>query len=338
MTGTISSGPAVAVEGLRKRYGRTEALSGVSFAVERGTVLGLLGPNGSGKTTSVRILSTLLRADAGTALVNGVDVMKQPDLARYQFSLAGQSASVDELLSGRDNLILIGRLSGLKPRQSRQRVDALIEAFDLTDAGDRRVETYSGGMRRRIDLAASLVADPPVLFLDEPTTGLDPRSRQAIWTVIAELVKGGTSVLLTTQYLEEADRLADRIVVIEHGSVIANDTPRALKRSMGGEQIQLTVADDQHLSDALEILQRITANQPTIAGDSRQITVAADGGSVLADVIAELARQRIAVEDIGLRPPSLDEVFLQITGRPRHHHDDVPSPAGGAVDTQRSVA
>lgn len=335
MANTVASGPAIEAEGLRKRYGRTEALKGVSFTVERGTVLGLLGPNGSGKTTSVRILTTLLNADSGIARVNGVNVLSQPDLARSQFGLAGQSVSVDELLSGHDNLILTGRLFGLNRWEVTRRAEQLLTELDLMDVGQRRVETYSGGMRRRLDLAASLVADPPVLFLDEPTTGLDPRSRQAIWSVISELVRGGTSVLLTTQYLEEADHLADRIVVIEHGSVIANDTPGALKRSIGGEQIQLAVEKTEHLPRAMEVLERITGNQPTAAADSRQLAVAARRGEPgLAEVIAELARQRIPVEEIGLRRPTLDEVFLHLTGQPRQ---DASLLEDGAASIERSM-
>ncbi|MGN6031385.1 MAG: ATP-binding cassette domain-containing protein [Thermomicrobiales bacterium] len=300
---------------LSKRFGATQALDEVSFAVPQGTILGLLGPNGSGKSTTVRALTTLLVPDSGTGRVNGIDVVQDPERARFQFGLASQSATVDELLTGRDNLILIGQLFQMPAQQARQRADDLLERFGLSDAADRRAKTYSGGMRRRLDLASSLVAAPPVLFLDEPTTGLDPRSRLQIWDAIAQLVREGTTVLLTTQYLEEADFLADRIVVIDHGRVIANDTPRNLKRSVGGEQITLTVTQPDDLPLAQQILETVSGTSPTFVPESLQIAAPApNSGESLTAVLNELTRNAIAIDDISLRRPTLDEVFLQLTG------------------------
>jgi len=315
MVQDLSHGPAIEAMHLSKRFGATQALDDVSFQVERGTILGLLGPNGSGKSTTVRALTTLLQPDAGTGRVNGVDVVKDPELARFQFGLASQAATVDELLSGRDNLILIGQLFQMSSRDARNRAEELLERFDLVEAAGRRAKTYSGGMRRRLDLAASLVATPPVLFLDEPTTGLDPRSRLAIWDVIAGLVRDGTTVLLTTQYLEEADYLANHIVVIDRGRVIANDTPRALKSAVGGEQINVTVQQATHIPAAQEILERITGTAPTFAPESLQLVAPAPAaGETLTAVLAEMSRRQIPVDDIGLRRPTLDEVFLHLTG------------------------
>ncbi|HWV23886.1 MAG TPA: ATP-binding cassette domain-containing protein, partial [Thermomicrobiales bacterium] len=304
MVQDLSHGPAIEAMHLSKRFGATQALDDVSFQVERGTILGLLGPNGSGKSTTVRALTTLLQPDAGTGRVNGVDVVKDPELARFQFGLASQAATVDELLSGRDNLILIGQLFQMSSRDARNRAEELLERFDLVEAAGRRAKTYSGGMRRRLDLAASLVATPPVLFLDEPTTGLDPRSRLAIWDVIAGLVRDGTTVLLTTQYLEEADYLANHIVVIDRGRVIANDTPRALKSAVGGEQINVTVQQATHIPAAQEILERITGTAPTFAPESLQLVAPAPAaGETLTAVLAEMSRRQIPVDDIGLRRP-----------------------------------
>lgn len=325
--------PVIEADRLHKRFGETVALRDVSFAVDQGTVLGLLGPNGSGKSTTVRALTTLLRPDSGHGRINGIDVVEDPERARFQFGLAGQSASVDELLSGRNNLTLIGQLYQMSTREAKRRADELLERFDLMDAADRLAKTYSGGMRRRLDLAASLVATPPVLFLDEPTTGLDPRSRLAIWDVIAQLVKDGTTVLLTTQYLEEADRLADRIVVIDRGSVIANDTPRGLKSSVGGEQIVVTVRRELDLMTAQELLERVTQAAVAVVPDALQLVAPAEsGGEMLTDVLQLFRQQAVPVDDIGLRRPTLDEVFLQLTG-----HGD-PNDENVAVIAHEEVA
>lgn len=307
--------PAIEADRLRKRFGEVEALRDVSFSVDQGTILGLLGPNGSGKSTTVRALTTLMRPDSGTGRINGVDVRTDPERARSQFGLAGQSASIDELLSGRNNLILIGQLYQIPTHDAKRRADELLEQFDLVDAADRLARTYSGGMRRRLDLAASLVARPPVIFLDEPTTGLDPRSRLAIWKVIAQLVRDGTSILLTTQYLEEADRLADRIVVIDQGRVIANDTPRGLKTAAGDDQIVVTVQRELDIPAAQAALAKVTGAEPTVVPDALQLTAPATGGEMLTDVMQTLKLQGITIDDIGLRRPTLDEVFLQLTGR-----------------------
>ena len=312
MTIHDSRGPAIEAVGLRKRFGTVLALDGVTFTAERGTILGLLGPNGSGKSTTVRALTTLLRPDAGTGRVNGVDVLRDPGRARTQFGLAGQYASIDEMLSGRDNLVLIGQLYQMPARDARRHADELLERFDLVDAAGRVAGKYSGGMRRRLDLAASLMATPPVLFLDEPTTGLDPRSRLAIWDVVSGLANDGTTVLLTTQQLDEADRLADRIVVMDGGHVIADDTPTALKRSVGGEQIVVTL---RHLHDLLPAREALTALAPALNPASRELVMpAVAGGETLTEVIRVLAGREIALEDVAMRRPTLDEVFLELTG------------------------
>jgi len=307
---------AVQAEGLRKRYGQTEALRGVDLNVERGTILGLLGPNGAGKTTTVRILTTLLKPDGGQARVAGYDVVREAEQVRYRIGLAGQAAAVDELLTGRGNLEMVGRLYHLPARDARRRADELLERFDLTEAANRIAKGYSGGMRRRLDLAASLVAAPPILFLDEPTTGLDPRSRLGMWAIIEELVAGGTTVLLTTQYLEEADQLADRIVVIDTGQVIASGTADELKAQIGGEQIDIVVHEAAHLAGAVEALSRIGSGVPHVDEDARRVTVPVRGGAAaLVEVVRELDLVGIAVEDLALRRPTLDEVFLALTGQ-----------------------
>ncbi len=307
---------AVQAEGLRKRYGQTEALRGVDLNVERGTILGLLGPNGAGKTTTVRILTTLLKPDGGQARVAGYDVVREAEQVRYRIGLAGQAAAVDELLTGRGNLEMVGRLYHLPARDARRRADELLERFDLTEAANRIAKGYSGGMRRRLDLAASLVAAPPILFLDEPTTGLDPRSRLGMWAIIEELVAGGTTVLLTTQYLEEADQLADRIVVIDTGQVIASGTADELKAQIGGEQIDIVVHEAAHLAGAVEALSRIGSGVPRVDEDARRVTVPVRGGAAaLVEVVRELDLVGIAVEDLALRRPTLDEVFLALTGQ-----------------------
>jgi ABC-2 type transport system ATP-binding protein len=308
-----SSESAVWAEGLRKRFGRTEALRGVDLEVPKGTVFGLLGPNGAGKTTTVRILSTLTLPDAGHARVAGYDVVRDADQVRYRIGLAGQHASMDEKLSGRDNLRLFGRLYHLSPKAARRRADELLERFGLADAGDRYVKTYSGGMRRRIDLISSLITAPPVLFLDEPTTGLDPRSRGEIWDTIRELVADGTTVLLTTQYLDEADQLADRVAVVDRGLVIAAGTPDELKAEIGS-RVDVVVSEAGALEAAISVLARI--GEPEADPESRRVSVPiAPGSATLPAVVRELDRAGVGVEDVALRRPTLDEVFLRLTGR-----------------------
>jgi len=307
-----SSESAIWAEGLRKRFGRTEALRGVDLDVPRGSVFGLLGPNGAGKTTAVRILSTLTLPDAGQARVAGYDVVRDADKVRYRIGLAGQHASMDEKLSGRDNLRLFGRLYHLPSKVARQRADELLSRFGLADAGDRFVKTYSGGMRRRIDLISSLITAPPVLFLDEPTTGLDPRSRGEIWDTIRELVADGTTVLLTTQYLDEADQLADRIAVVDTGRVIASGSPDELKSEIGS-RLDVVVPDAGGLPGAAAVLARI--GEPDIDAEARRVSVPVSGGITLPAVVLELDRAGVAVEDVALRRPTLDEVFLRLTGR-----------------------
>ncbi|HET8626630.1 MAG TPA: ATP-binding cassette domain-containing protein [Thermomicrobiales bacterium] len=321
---------AVLAEGLEKRYGQTRALRGVDLAVARGTVCGLLGPNGAGKTTTVRILTTLLQPDAGRALVAGFDVVRDAERVRYRIGLAGQQAAVDELLTGRANLEMVGRLYHLSGRAARRRADDLLERFALTDAANRIAKTYSGGMRRRLDLAASLVAAPPILFLDEPTTGLDPRSRLGMWDVIGGLVAQGTTVLLTTQYLEEADRLADHIAVIDQGLVIAAGTPSELKATVGGEQVDVVIRDAARLSEAAEAVRRAVGAEPHVEPDARRLTVPVTGGAAaLVDVVRELDLTGLAVDDLALRRPTLDEVFLRLTG---HTADEMPADAAMAAE------
>jgi len=293
--------------------GNVRALDGVSLAVEAGTVLGLLGPNGAGKTTVVRILSTILGPDEGRASVLGYDVVSQADAVRRTIGLAGQYAAVDENLTGRENIHMVGRLSHLSRKVSSRRADELLEDFGLSGAGDRVLKTYSGGMRRRLDLAAALVANPPVLFLDEPTTGLDPQSRQALWVAIEELVRDGTTVLLTTQYLEEADRLARDIVVIDHGRVIAEGTPAQLKAGLGTSVVSVTLGDREALGRAVELLTPLSENAPVVEDLVIELTVT-DGPKVGADVLRSLDAAQIVIAGLALREPSLDDVFLSLTG------------------------
>lgn len=310
-------GVAVRASGLRKAFGSTRALEGVDLEVPRGTVYGLLGPNGAGKSTTVRILATLIQADEGTATVDGVDVARDPATVRERIGLAGQYAAVDEYLTGRENLVMFGRLSGLDKRSARARAAELLDRFDLTDAADRPSKGYSGGMRRRLDLAASLTATPPILFLDEPTTGLDPRSRLTMWGVIQDLVDDGTTVLLTTQYLEEADRLASRIAVIDHGRVIAEGTPAELKARVGGEALEVAVVDHADLERARQITASAASDEVFVDRERRRVRAAvSDGAMALSKVAAALSAEHIATEDLGLHRPTLDEVFLVLTGRP----------------------
>ncbi|MCP2276014.1 ATP-binding cassette domain-containing protein [Nocardia amikacinitolerans] len=306
---------AVRAEGLRKRYGDKHALDGFELTVRRGTVHGLLGPNGAGKTTAVRILSTLIRLDDGHATVAGLDVVRQPREVRARIGLTGQYAAVDEVLTGRQNLEMFGRLFHLGGRRAKQRADELLERFDLVDAADRGVGKYSGGMRRRLDLAASMILAPDVLFLDEPTTGLDPRSRGEVWESVRALVADGTTVLLTTQYLEEADRLASRITVIDQGRAIADDTPDGLKNTVGGDLIEVVATEAADLPLVAKVVARICTGEPdTDDAERRVYAPVTDRVAALTDVARTLQDEGIAVEDIGLRRPSLDDVFLQLTG------------------------
>ncbi|MDH6579042.1 ATP-binding cassette domain-containing protein [Kitasatospora sp. MAP5-34] len=307
--------PAIQAQNLVKTFGDVRALDGVSLDVPEGTVLGLLGPNGAGKTTTVRVLTTLLRPDSGRAVVAGVDVLKHPNQVRSLIGLSGQYAAVDEYLTGRENLQMVGELYQMSSRDAKARALELLEWFNLSEAMDRTAKTYSGGMRRRLDLAAALVVRPPVMFLDEPTTGLDPRNRLALWGVIETLVDQGTTLLLTTQYLEEADRLAHDIAVVDHGRVIARGTADQLKAQIGGERVEVVVHQREDVSEALAALAPYAKGDPDVEKNTRKITVPVSGGAkVLADVIRELDARSIEIDDIGLRRPTLDDVFLSLTG------------------------
>ncbi len=306
----------IRASGLVKRYKEVAALDGFDLEVEEGTVVGLLGPNGAGKTTAVRIFTTLLEPDSGSAEVAGIDVRRDPAQVRRRIGLSGQNAAVDEYLTGYENLDMVSRLYRLGRKRSRSRSRELLEQFDLTDAGDRPVKTYSGGMRRRLDLAAALVAEPPVLFLDEPTTGLDPRSRNGMWDVIRELVRGGTTLLLTTQYLEEADRLADDVVVIDRGTVIAQGTADQLKAQLGGERVELVVEHAADLAPARRVLAELAVGEVVVDEQTRTLTAPVSGGAnVLMSALRQLDVDGVAVLDVGLRRPTLDDVFLTLTGR-----------------------
>ena len=321
---------AIVAEGLTKSFGDVHALTGLDLRVPQGTVLGLLGPNGAGKTTCVRILSTLMQPDAGRATVSGLDVVADARALRRVIGLSGQYAAVDEHLTGFENLDMVGRLYHLGRAESRARATELLETFDLVDAGSRVVKGYSGGMRRRLDLAAALVARPPVLFLDEPTTGLDPRSRLGMWDVIAKLVKQGTTLLLTTQYLEEADQLADRIAVIDHGKVIAEGTSDELKAEVGGERLELVIVDQTRLDDAVRILVPLGCGEPQVERHVRRITMPVAGGAtVLVSALRELDANGVGLHDAAIRRPTLDDVFLSLTG----HAAETEQANGGDDDT-----
>jgi ABC-2 type transport system ATP-binding protein len=306
--------PAISVRGLVKSYGDVLALDGIDLEAERGSVLGVLGPNGAGKTTAVRILTTLLKPDAGTAEVIGFDVVEQAPALRAEIGLAGQYAAVDENLTGIENLVMVGRLYGERRAAARRRADELLERFSLTDAGERIVKTYSGGMRRRLDLAAALVADPPVLFLDEPTTGLDPRSRLELWETIELLVSEGTTVLLTTQYLDEAERLADRIAVIDRGRVIADGTADELKQRVGGLRVEVHLTERSQIGAAAAALAPMSEEEPAVEDAKVSVRVETETGKIM-EAARRLDGARVDADDVAIRRPTLDDVFLTLTGR-----------------------
>ena len=340
----MSDPPAILVEGLHKSFGTVNALRGVDFAVPRGTVLGVLGPNGAGKTTAVRILTTLLKPDAGRALIEGLDVVDQEEAVREIIGLAGQSAAIQEELTGRENLEIVGRLYHLPKRECRARAAELLERFDLADAADRPAKQYSGGMQRRLDLAASLVAQPAVLFLDEPTTGLDPRSRIGMWSIIRELVAAGTTLLLTTQYLDEADELADEIVVIDRGLVIAAGTSEQLKDRVGGDVIEFTVPDSTKRDDAIRAVASLTDGEPSVDTGTGMVSlrIGHRGSEALVQTVRELDSAGIAAQGLSLRRPSLDDVFLALTGhaaetentKPVTGHRRKRAAVGGGEETR----
>jgi len=316
----------IRASGLVKRYGDVVALDGLDLVVPKGTVLGLLGPNGAGKTTAIRILTTLLDTDEGDVEVAGIDVRKEPEKVRERIGLSGQTAAVDEYLTGYENLEMVGRLYHLGRSKSRARARELLDQFDLEEAGDRPTKTYSGGMRRRLDLAAALVATPEVVFLDEPTTGLDPRSRLQLWETIHELVKGGSTILLTTQYMEEADRLCDDIVVIDRGRKIAHGTAEELKRQIGGERIGVVLETWDDLAPAQAILAGVAVDEVQVEEQIRRLTAGVKGGvDDLRQILQRLGDANVAVVDIGLHRPTLDDVFLSLTG---HSAEDVATNGG----------
>jgi ABC-2 type transport system ATP-binding protein len=323
---------AIAAVALHKHYGDTHALQGVDLDVPAGTVCGLLGPNGAGKTTAVRVLTTLTRPDEGVARVAGYDVVADADQVRRRIGLASQDATVDELLTGRQNLVMVGELHHIPRKAAIRRAEELLEQFSLLEAGDRLARDYSGGMRRRLDLAATLVSRPAVLFLDEPTTGLDPRARNELWDVLDTLVGEGATILLTTQYLEEADRLAQEIVVVDHGRVIARGDARTLKRQVGGDQLELVTSRAADLGRAAEMLERATGADVAVDQGARRASApTSDGVAALAALAVELQEAGLAVEDLGVRRPTLDDVFLTLTGAPSAPEPEAtaqPEPEG----------
>ncbi len=327
MTPPAWTGPAIFVEDVHKSFGEVQALRGIDLVVERGKVLGLLGPNGAGKTTAVKILTTLLRPDRGRALVEGRDVVRSPAAVREIIGLAGQAAAIQEELTGRENLDIMGRLYHLDEATRQRRAAELLERFDLVDAADRPTKGYSGGMQRRLDLALSLVAQPPVLFLDEPTTGLDPRSRLGMWDVIRELVSTGTSLLLTTQYLDEADELADEIVVIDHGQVIAAGTSQELKNRIGGDILEFAVLERDRLGEAAEAVGSLSEAEPVLDVETGRLSLrVGDGGSqALVETVRRLDHLGVRAEGLGIRRPSLDDVFLALTGHGAEEEEVSPA-------------
>ncbi|RWU82777.1 daunorubicin resistance protein DrrA family ABC transporter ATP-binding protein [Janibacter hoylei PVAS-1] len=318
--------PVIEARGLVKTFGDVVAVDDVSFEVPRGTVFGLLGPNGAGKTTTVRMMTTLATPTRGTATVAGHDVVREPDAVRASMGLTAQGATVDDLLTGRENLRLIGDLYGLPGREVRRRVEDLLERFSLTEAGDKVVKDYSGGMRRRIDLAVSLIAHPSVLFLDEPTTGLDPRSRVELWEVLRDLVREGTTLLLTTQYLDEADQLADQICVIDHGRIIAQGTPLELKNQSGATSLVVTVSRHDEVSRAAELV-RGAVGEVHVDADARRLTAPGAGVADLTRIAGALDGAGIEVDDLGMQRPSLDDVFLSLTGHAAEEATNQEAPA-----------
>jgi ABC-2 type transport system ATP-binding protein len=324
---------AIRVEGLVKKFGSVAALDGVDFEVEAGTVFGLLGPNGAGKTTAVRILTTILRADDGRAEILGLDVVKDEEAVRHRIGLAGQFAAIDPNLTGRENLRLVGRLAQVPKAQIPPRADELLRRFELTDAADRPSRTYSGGMKRRLDVAAALVSRPQVLFLDEPTTGLDLHSRNELWEMIRELVADGTTVLLTTQYLEEADQLAGRVAVVDGGHVIANDSPKALKAQLGSTVIEMSMGDETRAARALSLLAGNTSGRAEQDGSSIHVTTD-EGPSLLMQLLRTLDAENLAPTSLAVREPSLDDVFLALTG----HRAEGAGSEDVTTDTQLAIA
>ena len=330
-----NDGVAVQAEGLVKRYGKTAALDGIDLEVRGGSVVGLLGPNGAGKTTAVRILATLLRPDGGRAEVAGLDVVRQAAQVRRRIGLVGQNAAVDEILSGKQNLVMFGRLYHLGRRQAQQRADELLEHFGLADTGRKPVKQYSGGMRRRLDLAASLILAPDVLFADEPTTGLDPRGRNEVWASIRALVRDGTTVVLTTQYLDEADQLADQICVIDAGRVIAEGSPDRLKSQIGGDRVDVVVRDPDQLAAAASVVSRAAGAEAEVDPDARRVSAPIrDRMSVMTAVLGGLGAAGIDPEDFAVRRPTLDEVFMQLTG----HRTDASAPPPVTIGAEKEAA